>query len=122
MGRFGELFKTKRIELGLTLRQFCLDNNLDPGNISKLERSILPPPQHEKLIEYAKLLKIKEGTDEWYQFIDLAAELGGKVPEDIMKDEAVVDKLPVLFRTLRGREISYHEVNALVNIIRGHLR
>ncbi len=42
---FGEYFKKKRLEIGKTLRQFCLENGLDPGNISKIERGILRPPQ-----------------------------------------------------------------------------
>ena len=31
---FGNFFKQKRISLGLTLREFCRINELDPGNIS----------------------------------------------------------------------------------------
>ena len=38
---FGEFFKQKRIVLGMTLRQFCAENGLDPGNISKIERIIV---------------------------------------------------------------------------------
>ena len=66
---FGEYFKKKRMGLGKTLRQFCLENNLDPGNISKLERGILPPPASSaKLAHYAKCLGIIKGTDEWLEF------------------------------------------------------
>ncbi|OGV98178.1 MAG: hypothetical protein A2W53_06325 [Nitrospinae bacterium RIFCSPHIGHO2_02_39_11] len=34
---FGEFFKQKRIGLKKTLRQFCAENKLDPGNISKMK-------------------------------------------------------------------------------------
>lgn len=120
MGQFGDFFKAKRIALGKTLRQFCLENELDPGNISKLERGLFPPPQHEKLEEYAKLLGIKEGTDDWYQFFDLAAAEAGKIPQDILSNEQVVEKLPVLFRTLRGKKVSDEKLNKLVRKIKGH--
>lgn len=109
MGQFGEFFKAKRTALGKTLRQFCLDNDLDPGNISKLERGLFPPPQHEKLEEYARLLGLKKGTDDWYQFFDLAAAEAGKIPQDILNDEKIAGKLPIFFRNLRGQKIFGHE-------------
>jgi len=120
MNSFGEFFKSKRIALSKTLRQFCLESNLDPGNVSKLERGFLPPPQHDKLIEYANLLKLKKGTDDWYKFFDLAAAENGKIPKDIMNDEEVVKELPVLFRTLRGEKISEEKLEKLIRKIKGH--
>ena len=33
---FGRFFKEMRVHTGLTLRNFCQQNNLDAGNISKL--------------------------------------------------------------------------------------
>ena len=63
---FSEFFKEKRMALGLTLRQFCQKNGLDPGNISKLERGVLAAPHaEEKLGEYAKILKLKKRTEKW---------------------------------------------------------
>ena len=95
MGKFGEFFKEKRLLSSLTLRQFCSNYNLDPGNLSKLERGQLAPPQHEKLEEYAKFLGLTPGSDDWFKLFDLAAAEAGKIPEDILSDEEVVDKLPV---------------------------
>ena len=120
MGQFGEYFKEKRVALGKTLRQFCMDNELDPGNISKLERGLFPPPQHEKLEEYAKFLGLKTGTDHWYRFFDLAAAEAGKIPQDILSDEEVVEKLPILFRTLRGKKVFDEKLNKIVRKIKGH--
>ena len=120
MENFGEFFKTKRIALGKTLREFCLENDLDPGNISKLERGFLSPPQHDKLIEYANLLKLKKGTDDWYKFFDLAAAENGRIPKDILSDEEVVKELPVLFRTLRGGKITDEKLDKLIRKIKGY--
>lgn len=116
---FGEFFKLRRIAIKKTLRQFCSENGLDPGNISKLERGLLPPPQsREKLEEYAGYLKIKKGSDDWYTFFDLAAAETGRIPEDIMTKEKIEDKLPILFRTLRGQKVSDENLEKLIKILR----
>lgn len=116
---FGEFFKQKRIGLKKTLRQFCLENKLDPGNISKLERGLLSPPQgSDKLEEYAGYLHIKKGSDDWYKFFDLARIEAGRIPEELLKDDAVVASLPILFRTLRGQKISEKKLDELVQLIR----
>lgn len=118
--KFGEFFKNCRVELGKTLRQFCLEGKLDPGNISKLERGLLPPPQsREKLEEYAGLLGIKEGSDPWYTFFDLAAAESGRIPAELIAEESVMDKLPILFRTLRGQKVSEAQMDELIKKIRG---
>lgn len=117
---FGEYFRTKRMALGKTLRQFCLDNGLDPGNISRLERGVAPPPQDRaRLLEYASHLGLKKGSDDWQQFLDLAAADAGRIPEELMSDEDLVAKLPILFRTLRGQKVPDEKLDELVRKIRG---
>jgi hypothetical protein len=103
----------------MTLRQFCEANRYDPGNISKMERGLLPPPESEaKLTEYAKGLKIRRGSDAWYQFFDLARAARGKLPPDILRKRDVVERLPLLFRTLRGQKVSEDKLDELVEMIR----
>jgi len=117
---FGEFFKAKRIELKMTLRQFCLKYGLDPGNLSKIERGLLPPPKNrEKLEEYARYLKLEKGTDEWIEFFDRAAAESGRLPTDILSDKEVVEKLPILFRTLRGQKVPDDMLDELVRKIKG---
>lgn len=113
MARFGAFFREKRLALGVSLREFCLRHGLDPGNLSKLERGRLAPPQHEKLDEYARLLGLTEGSDDWYQFFDLAAAEAGRIPADILNDQEVAEKLPILFRTLRGQRIPDEQLDEL---------
>ena len=116
---FGEFFKEKRIALRKTLRQFCAENKLDPGNISRLERGIMLPPQgNDKLVEYARYLQIKKGSDDWYQFFDLARIEVGRIPDEILTDRTVVASLPILFRTLRGQKISEKKLEKLVELIK----
>ena len=114
-------FKTKRKEKGFTLRQFCLKYGYDPGNLSRLERGIYPPPQNRnKLKEYATCLGIKKGSPDWYTFFDLAAVESGKIPVEIMENEEVLDKLPLLFRTLRGEKVPDEKLNELIGMIKGN--
>ncbi len=117
---FGEFFKAKRQAIGLTLREFCLKHKLDPGNLSRLERGLLPPPQDRKLLEqYATSLAIKTGSGDWYTFFDLAAASKGRIPDDILQDEEAVAKLPLVFRTLRGKRLTEKQLDELVKKVRG---
>ena len=116
---FGALFKKLRMGRGMTLREFCEAHGYDAGNISKLERGLLPPPESKiKLTEYAKALKIRRGSDDWYEFFDLARAAQGKLPPEIMRNRDVVARLPLLFRTLRGQKISEKKLNELIEMIR----
>jgi len=115
---FGEYFRKKRLEMRKTLRQFCLENGLDPGNISKIERGILPPPQsREKLVHYAKCLGIVEGGDEWLEFFDIARTDAGRIPEDLFVDKNIVAKLPLVFRTLKGQKLTGEQLERFVRAL-----
>jgi transcriptional regulator with XRE-family HTH domain len=119
---FGNFFKKKRIEQGLTLREFCRVNEMDPGNISKIERGLLPPPQtKEILLRYAEALEIREGTDDWLLFCDLAITSAGKIPPDIVSNHEVMNALPLLFRTVRKEKLGEKELERLVESVRREL-
>ncbi len=116
---FGELFKRKRLEAGLTLREFCRRNDLDPGNVSKLERGRAPPPgDEERLAAYAGMLGIRKDSAEWREFVDLGVACAGRLPADIMSDEELVSKLPMIFRTCRGEKLTKRQLDALAEKIR----
>jgi len=116
---FGSYFKEVRIKRRLTLRQFCEKFGFDPGNISKLERGLLPPPQSKiKLEQYAQALGLRKGSSAWYEFFDLAAASRGQIPEEILADDKLVKKLPVLFRTLRGEKVPEEKLDELIETIR----
>ena len=119
LSRFGSFFKTKRIEKGYTLRQFCKKNNLDPGNMSKLERGLLPPPaSRDKLEQLASYLGLKKGTDDWMEFFDLAAATRGELPKDVLDNDKIVAALPLIFRTIRDKKVSEKLLDDLVEKIR----
>ena len=116
---FGEFFRAKRIENKMTLRKFCEISNLDPGNISKIERGILPPPSSdEKLRSYASFLGIKEGSADWQEFFDRAAARKGEIPREILEDSEIARHLPLIFRTIRGKKLSKERLDEIIEIVR----
>jgi hypothetical protein len=68
--------------------------------------------------EYAKALALKEGTEEWIEFFDRAAASRGQLPADLQADEKLLGRLPVLFRTLRGRKVTPENLDQLAQLIR----
>jgi hypothetical protein len=53
-----------------------------------------------------------------YTFFDLAAAETGRIPPEILEDEAIVEKLLILFRTLRGQKVSDEQLDELVRKLR----
>lgn len=116
---FGNFFKERRISLGITLRQFCEKHGFDPGNISKLERGLFAAPQSgEKLEEYAKALELKQGSTEWIEFFDLAAISSRNWDVMKLKDDRLVDRLPLLFRTLDNKELTAEKLDEIIELIK----
>lgn len=115
---FGLLFRSKRISLGFTLRSFCERYHFDPGNISKLERNILPPTiDEEKLEGYAESLKISKGSSEWIEFFDLAHIARGTVPQDIKNNPKIMSFLPAFYRTARGEKLDKKKIQKLIELL-----
>jgi len=117
--RFGEFFRNRRIGLEKTLRQFCLKNDLDPGNLSRLERGALPPPEGERLEEYARMLGLEDDTEERRQFFALANAEADRPPSDLPASENVFNKVPVLLRTVDGHRLSGQQIDDLLEMLRG---
>ena len=116
---FGAFFRACRIRQGLTLRAFCRANSYDAANISRLERGeMAPTSSREKLEQYARTLNLESGSDEWFEFLDLAAAATGKIPADLADDKELLDKLPLVFRTLRGEKVSGKKLKELIERIR----
>jgi transcriptional regulator with XRE-family HTH domain len=99
---FGAFFRDSRKALGLTLSEFCRRNGFDKGNVSRLERGLVPPPRARELLEsYAKALKLESGTVARDRFFELAAAETGRIPADLLVDQQTIQKLPSLYRGLR---------------------
>jgi len=116
---FGEFFREKRLQLNISLREFCFKNGFDPGNISKIERGLMSPPASpEKLTQYANALQIRKDSDDWIEFFDRASACRGEIPTEILNDVELLKKLPVLFRTIKGEKLTEEKLNEISEIIR----
>lgn len=117
--RFGEFVRELRTRKRFKLREFCEQFGHDASNWSKLERGDLPPSENpDTLKEYAKQLGLKQGSDDWYRFFDLAAQEKGKIPADILANKNLASALPIFFRTIRGQKPTEEEMDRLIEIIK----
>jgi transcriptional regulator with XRE-family HTH domain len=116
---FGEFVKRRRLEMGLTLRGFCRQNGLDVGNMSKIERGLLDPPKTRAAQDrLAQALRLQEATEEWREFLELAAISAGRIPESVMNDEELAPKLPLLFRAVNGQPLTEKKLRELAELMR----
>ncbi len=116
---FGEFLKERRIAKGISLREFCKRVEIDASNWSKVERSLLAPPQdEERLRKIARALDIKFGSALWKEMKDKANIDAGTIPEDILSDERVLNSLPMFFRTIRSEKPTPEDLDKLIDMIR----
>ncbi len=116
--KFSEFFKKKRMEIG-TVRQFARESGLDLAYVSRLENGItLPPKDEEKLERLASVLAIKKNSEEWQEFMDLAAIAKNELPMDLRDDEKIANFLPAFYRTLRRKELDEAELKELLELIK----
>ena len=81
--KFSDFVKEHRLIHG-TVRQFAKENGFDVAYVSRLENGVtLPPRDHEKLRRIGLALGLVEGTEEWQEFLDLAAIAKSELPVDL---------------------------------------
>jgi transcriptional regulator with XRE-family HTH domain len=101
------------------LREFCAKNGFDPGNVSRIERGIFPPPQDEdKLKKYALALGLQPSSSDWDRFFDLAAIENGRLPSGMAEHKDLARILPLLCRTLQNRPLTPDKLQRLIEMIR----
>ena len=115
--KFHELFKSRRMKIG-TVREFAKKSGLDLAYVSRLENGIiLPPRDSEKLARLATALGIIDGSEEWREFMDLAAVARNELPEDLQDDERIMAVLPAFYRALRNKNIDKDDIRRLFDMI-----
>ena len=118
-GVFGEFFKNRRMSLGMTLRGFCSKNGFDPSNVSKIERGVWPPPEgDEDRKKYAQALGLRPGSPDWQRFMDLASAGTGTFKVRNVTDEDVLERLPVLFRSVDKADLSAEQLDRIIEFVK----
>jgi len=114
---FGNFVKESRLKKGFTLRDFCRAMKFDASNWSKVERGVLMPPKSSRVLrKIAETLGLKENSDDWHSLFDLAAI--SFIPSGLVEDREVIQKLPVFFRTVRGKRPSLRDMKELIKKVR----
>jgi transcriptional regulator with XRE-family HTH domain len=105
---FGEFVRARRAKIGLGLRTAAIAVGIDPGNWSRFERGVKPPPQERRtLAAIAHVLEL--GPADAETLCDLAALAAGQIPPDTPR--AIVALLPLLI--CRARRMSESELRTL---------
>jgi len=112
--KFGEFVREKRLEINMTLREFCRKTGVDASNWSKVERSIKKPPKSKEVLEpIADILELD--GEEYNTLYDLATI--SHVPKETLTDEKILESLPILFRTARQGPPSRKDMEELYEMI-----
>lgn len=115
--KFGEYLKLLRLEKEISLRSLAKSSGIDVGNLSKIERSVLNPPQNEDFIDKInKVLKLNE--IEKKKLIDLASSSNGEYPMDIKNQLADYNAIPILLRTISNKRLSDDEIISITEKIK----
>jgi len=116
---FGKFFKEKRKALGVSLREFCRENNFDSGNISKLERDLFGAPKEKKKLEcFAIALKLYRDTSDYTTFFDLAKVSNKDYGISEIQDQNLLRKLPLLLGTIGDKAFTNEDLDRLIEIIK----
>lgn len=113
---FGDLLKSLRRQAKLSLRDLARKAADDPANISRIERRLRPAPGEDVTERFAKALGLTPQSEEWVQFMDMAALSRRELPRDITEEE-LISELPVFLRTVRGRRPAEEDLLELKDTI-----
>lgn len=117
-GTFGQLVARRRAELRLTLRECAVRADIDAGDLSKMERGKVSPPQSSAVVERLVAALELSGTTDGQAMLDTAALENGRLPVDLAGNPAVVSALPLLLRTFDNRQLDEQRMQRLLEKIR----
>src|SRR5690349_14975460 len=102
---FGAIIRSRRAELRLSLRDCALQANIDFGNLSKIERGRMAPPQDLEVVNRLISVLGLDGTERADALRDAAAIENGRIPAAALADEKVMAALPIFLRTAQNRQL-----------------
>jgi transcriptional regulator with XRE-family HTH domain len=115
---FGDLLRHRRAELRLSLRDCAVRATIDPGNLSKIERGRVAPPQDPAVLQRLVAALELAGTREGQELMDTAATQNGRIPHDILTNDEVMESLPILLRTVNNRKLDREHLETLIDMIK----
>ena len=116
---FGTYLKELRLAKGYGLREFARIIDMQPSNLSNLERGKLSPPRRKEALEIlADALELGETDPQRQKLFDLAiADTPDRIPADLVDYATEVRVLPLLLRTVAHKRLSETQLRKLAEEI-----
>lgn len=113
--KYGAFLRELRIDREISLRDFAKSSGMDVGNLSKIERGILDPPQSKIQNKFIKLLNLNEKDS--IKLKDLASHQKGNYPPEVEDDLKEYEYIPILLRTIANKRLTDEQIRELTKKI-----
>ncbi len=117
---FGQMLKKLRLdEAGIGLRAFAAMIEMQPSNLSNIERDrIAPPASSQRLDCICDALGLADSDSRRAQLFDLAANAANRIPADVADAVRKQPGVPVLVRTVANKQLSEKKLRELAEYIK----
>jgi transcriptional regulator with XRE-family HTH domain len=119
---FGQLLKKIRIEeANIGLRSFAELVELQPSNLSNMERGKIPAPANKETLDrICDALGLSSADPRKAALFDLAVKDSKRIPADIATAIKENKGVPVLVRTVANKQLSDEKLRELTKYIEEH--
>ncbi len=117
---FGQMLKKLRLdEAGMGLRAFAAMIEMQPSNLSNIERDRIAPPAARQAIDrICDALGLADSDARRTQLFDLAAHAANRIPADVADAVRQQPGVPVLVRTVANKQLSEEKLRELAEYIK----
>jgi len=117
---FGQMLKKLRLEeTGIGLRAFAAMVEMQPSNLSNIERDRIAPPARREAIDHiCDALGLADSDPRRDQLFDLAAKAANRIPADVAEAVRKQPGIPVLVRTVANKQLSEKKLRELAEYIK----
>ena len=117
---FGQMLKKLRLEdANIGLRAFAAMIEMQPSNLSNIERDrIAPPARREAIDRICDALGLADSDPRRDQLFDLAATAANRIPADVAEVVRKQPGIPVLVRTVANKQLSEKKLRELAEYVK----
>ena len=117
---FGQMLKKLRLEdASIGLRAFAAMIEMQPSNLSNVERDRTAPPASREVIDrICDALGLADSDPRRDKLFDLAAKSAKRIPADVAEVVREQPGIPVLVRTVANKQLSETKLRELAEYIK----